>query len=96
MPMVSASPYMAGLGLLLMPLDAAIGQVFTPYHSGGCHGHQFWHTQLSCGVVKSLSDAIIKNAQHKPKETGVQHLTNASKTVKTRFYHMLSCMGSLC
>jgi len=28
-------------GLPLKPLDATIGQVFAPYRSGGCHGHQF-------------------------------------------------------
>jgi len=35
-----------------MPLDAAIGQVFTPYHPGGRHGHQFWRKKSSCGVVE--------------------------------------------
>ncbi len=38
-----------------MPPDAAIGQVFTPYCPGGCHGHQFRLKQLSCGVVNSLT-----------------------------------------
>jgi len=49
-----------------MPLDAAIGKVFTPYCPGGCHGHQYWHTQLSCGVRKFFSEASILKAQKMP------------------------------
>ena len=49
-----------------MPLDAAIGRLFDPYRPGGCRGHQFWRKKLSCGVVKSLFEAIVKKAQNGP------------------------------
>jgi len=41
-----------------MPLDAAIGPVFAPYHPGGRDGHRFRRNKLSCGVVKSLFEAL--------------------------------------
>jgi hypothetical protein len=47
-----------------MPLDAAIGQLIAPYRLGGCHGHQFWRKKLSCGIVKSLFEPSVKNAQN--------------------------------
>ena len=49
-----------------MPLDAAIGQLFAPYCLGGRHGHRFWRTKLSCGVVKPLFEASIQKAQNRP------------------------------
>jgi len=49
-----------------MPLNAAIGQLFTPYCPGGHHGHQFQGKKLSFGVVKSLSKANVQKAQTKP------------------------------
>jgi len=49
-----------------MPLDAAIGRVFVPYCPGGCHGHRFWRTKSSCGVVKSLFEASVQKAQNGP------------------------------
>jgi hypothetical protein len=49
-----------------MPLDAAIGRVFVPYCPGGRHGHQFRRKKLSCGIVKSLFEASIQNAQNRP------------------------------
>ena len=49
-----------------MPLDAVIGQVFTPYCPGGCHGHRFWRKQMSCGIVKSLSEASVQKARNRP------------------------------
>jgi hypothetical protein len=57
---------MAGLGLLYIPLNTGIGQVFAPICPGGCHGHQFWHKKSSCGIVKLLSKAIAQKAQNKP------------------------------
>jgi hypothetical protein len=48
-----------------MPLDAAIGQLFTPYCYSGRHGHQFRHKKLGCGVVKSLSKAGVQKAQNR-------------------------------
>ena len=33
-------------------LDAAIGPVFALYRPGECHGHQFRHKKLSCGIVE--------------------------------------------
>jgi hypothetical protein len=35
-----------------MPLDAVIGQVFSPFRPGGRYGHRFWRKKLSCGVVE--------------------------------------------
>jgi hypothetical protein len=49
-----------------MPLNAAIGQVFTPYRPGGRNGNQFWRTKLSCVVVKSLFEASVEKAQNGP------------------------------
>jgi len=49
-----------------MPLDAAIGQVFTPYRPSGHHGHQFWRKTSSCGIVKSLFEASIQTPQNGP------------------------------
>jgi hypothetical protein len=49
-----------------MPLDAAIGQVFTPYRPSRRHGHRFWRKQSSCGVVKLLFEASIQKAQNGP------------------------------
>jgi len=49
-----------------MPLDAAIGQLFTPYRPGGFHGHRVWRKKTSCGVVKSLSEASVQKAQNRP------------------------------
>jgi hypothetical protein len=49
-----------------MPLDAAIGQLFTPYRPSGRHGHRFRRKKSSCGIVKSLfKDSVIK-AQNGP------------------------------
>jgi hypothetical protein len=47
-----------------MPLDAAIGIVFTPYCLDGCHSHQFWQKKLSCGIVKLQFEASVKKAQN--------------------------------
>ena len=33
---------------------------------GGCNGHQFWRTKLSCVVVKSLFKASVEKAQNGP------------------------------
>ena len=50
-----------------MPLDAAIGRVlFTPYRPSGCHGHQFWSKNLSCGVEKPLFEASAQKARNGP------------------------------
>jgi len=49
-----------------MPLDSAIGQVFTPHTPNGQHGHRFWHKKSSCGVVKLLFEANYQKAQNKP------------------------------
>jgi hypothetical protein len=38
-----------------MPLDAAIGQVFTTYYPIRRLGHQCWHKKLCCDTVKLLS-----------------------------------------
>jgi hypothetical protein len=48
-----------------MPLDAAIGRVFTASiaPAGGHHGHRFQRTKSSCGVVVMLSDASVQKAQ---------------------------------
>jgi len=46
-----------------MPLDAAIGQVFTPYHPGGRHGHRFRHKNQVVVLWKSLPDASIQKAK---------------------------------
>jgi hypothetical protein len=35
-----------------MPLDSAIGPVFTPYCPGGRHGHQFRRKKSSCAIVE--------------------------------------------
>jgi len=47
-------------------LDAAIGRLFALYCPGGCHGHRFWHKKLSCGFVKSLSEASLQKARNGP------------------------------
>jgi hypothetical protein len=47
-----------------MPLEAAIGQLFTPYRPSGRHGHQFWRNKLSCGIVKSRFEASVKKARN--------------------------------
>jgi hypothetical protein len=49
-----------------MPLDAAVGRLFTPYRLGGRHGHQFWRKKSSCGIVKSLFKASVKKARNGP------------------------------
>jgi len=49
-----------------MPLHAAIGRVFAPYHPGRRHGHRFWGKKLSCGVVKLLFEASAKKARNRP------------------------------
>ena len=64
--MQSASPSTAGLGLPEMPLEAAIGRLFAPYHLGGRHGHQFRSKKSSCGIVKSLFEASVKKARSGP------------------------------
>jgi hypothetical protein len=47
-----------------MPLNAAIGPVFALYRPSGRHGHQFRRKKTSCGVVKSLFEASVKNARN--------------------------------
>jgi hypothetical protein len=49
-----------------MPLDAAIGRVFTPYRTGRRHGHRFQRKKLSCGIVEIAFKASIKKAQNGP------------------------------
>jgi hypothetical protein len=49
-----------------MPLDAAIGRVFTPYRPSGCHGHRFQRKKSSFGVVKLLSEASVQKARNEP------------------------------
>jgi hypothetical protein len=49
-----------------MPLDAAIGRVFTPYRPSGRHGHRFWRKKSSCGIVKLLFEASVQKARNKP------------------------------
>ena len=44
-----------------MPLYVAIRQVFTLYRPGGCHVKN-----LGCGIVKSLSEASVQNANNGP------------------------------
>jgi hypothetical protein len=61
-----------------MPLDATIGRVFAPYRPGGRHGHQFWSKKLSCGIVKSLSEANIQKARNEPST----QLTKATSCVE--------------
>jgi len=57
----------SSLGLPYMPaLDAAIGQVFTPYCPGECHGHQFRRKKMSCGIVKLRFEASIQKARNGP------------------------------
>jgi hypothetical protein len=56
----SASSSTAGLGLPLMPLDAAIGQVFTPYRPSGRHGHQFCRVAYRVGIFRSISVGISR------------------------------------
>jgi len=63
---LSASPSLAGLGLPKMPLNTMIGPVFALYCPCGCHGHQFRHKKLSCGVVESLFEASGKKGQNIP------------------------------
>ena len=70
--MPSASPSMAGLGLPYMPLDAAIGRVFTPYCPSGRHGHQFQRKKSSCGVVNCFSKLAFKRHE-------TDHLLSSSK-----------------
>ncbi len=48
----------AGLGPPLMPSDAAIGQVFALYRTGGRYGHQFQLKTLSCGIAKLLFQSL--------------------------------------
>ena len=69
-----------------MPLDATIGQLFTPYRPGGRHGHQFWRKKMRCGIVKLLSKASVQKARNEPstqliKETSCIDRSNA--TMKT-------------
>jgi hypothetical protein len=61
-----------------MPLDAAIGQVFTPYRPSRRHGHQFWRKKLSCGIVKSLFEASIQKARNGPSN----HVIEATSCVE--------------
>ena len=56
----SASSSTAGLGLPLMPLDAAIRHVFTPYRPSGCHGHQFCRVAYRVGIFPSVSVGISR------------------------------------
>jgi hypothetical protein len=65
-----------------MPLDAAIGRVFVPYCPGGRHGHQFWRKK-SCGVVKSLFEASVQNAQNEP-STQIIEVTSCVERWNTR------------
>ena len=46
--MCSASPDVAWSGLHSRPLNVASGQLFAPYHPGGCHGHQSPHSWRGC------------------------------------------------
>ncbi len=77
----SASPSTAGLGLPQMPLDAAIGRVlvFTPYRLGGCHGRQFWHTKLSCGVA-----VITFQSQHSKGTKQTLYSAHQSKKLRRK------------
>jgi hypothetical protein len=43
-----------------MPLDAAIGGVFTPSRPGGRHGHQFQQKKKVVALWKSLSEASVQ------------------------------------
>ena len=54
-----------GLGLPQMPLDAAIGRLFAPYRPCGHHGHRFWRTKSSCGIVKSLFHASFQKGNNR-------------------------------
>ncbi len=52
------------------------------------------HLIILAQGMKSCPFDCTKNCG--PKKLAVQHLTNTSVTVKPRFFHMLSCMRSLC
>jgi hypothetical protein len=47
-----------------MPLDAAIRQLFVPYHPSRRHSHQFWHKKMTCCIVGWLSEAGVQKAQN--------------------------------
>ena len=74
-------------GLPWKSLDVTIGQVLALYCPGGCHSHQFWHKQSSCGIVKLLSEASVQKTQNRPssqliKATSCVERLNA--TIKTK------------
>jgi hypothetical protein len=49
-----------------MPLDSAIGQVFTPYCPSGCHGHWFWKKHQFLALWNCFSQASIQKEQNGP------------------------------
>jgi len=60
-----------------MPLEAAIGRVFTPYRPGGRHGHRFWLFEASIQkaqngpstqLIEATSCVESSNAMNKAKE----------------------------
>ncbi len=65
--MPSASSSTAGLGLPWMPLDAAIGPVFSLYCPGGdAMVIDFGVKNQVVALWKSLFEAIIQKAQNRP------------------------------
>jgi hypothetical protein len=76
-----------------MPLDAAIGRVFTPYRPGGCHGHRFRRKKMSCGVVKSQSKASVQKARNGPSTQPIEATScvdRSNTTIKAEALHNLS------
>ena len=54
----TASPDAACPGLLRKPLDAAIGRLLAPYHSGGHHGDSKQNKDVICTHFDGRFDAI--------------------------------------
>jgi hypothetical protein len=70
-----------------MPLDSAIGRLFTPYPPGGRHGHRFWRKKSSCGVVKSLFEASVQKARNGP---STQLIEASNTTIYAKEHSYLS------
>ncbi len=64
--MPSALPSTAGLGLPLVPLDAAIGRVFVPYCPGNAMVIDFGVKNRVVAFWKSLSEACVQKVQNGP------------------------------
>jgi hypothetical protein len=62
-----ASPAGVHPWLHVKPLDAAIGQVSTPYCPGGHHGWQFWMKQKNTNKTQLLSSSLVVDLLKKAK-----------------------------